>query len=86
MALAAGSALASYARECGLREDAVLPRMDDIEVPAREAVAVGMKAQEQGIARLEATAEELHARTVARVRAAREATAVLMKEGLISLP
>ena len=37
----------------------ILPTMDDWEVFPSEAVAVGMKAQEQGLARL-TLADELH--------------------------
>ena len=40
------------AEERGLDDDHIVPTMDDWEVFPREASAVGMKAQEQGVARL----------------------------------
>ena len=42
-----------------LDEDHLLPTMDDWEIFPKEAAAVGMKAQEQGVARLEKTYDEL---------------------------
>ncbi len=38
----------------GMDPECILPTMIEWEVYAREAVAVGMKAQEQGIARVDA--------------------------------
>ncbi len=83
MALAAACELASLATERGLREDAILPRMDDEEVAVREAVAVGLAAQRERVARLAASADELDARARGAIRAAREATRALMNAGLV---
>ena len=52
MCIAAAEALAGAAPDGGMNPDCILPTMIDWEVYAKEAVAVGMKAQEQGIARL----------------------------------
>ena len=52
MAIAAAVELACYAEERGLREDAILPAMDDWQVVPRVAAAAATKAQEQGIARI----------------------------------
>ncbi|HSQ62095.1 MAG TPA: NADP-dependent malic enzyme [Polyangiaceae bacterium] len=84
MALAAARELARIAAERGLREDAILPLMDDEEVPVREAVATGMAAQREGVARLEVSADGLRASARASIRNAREATHALMREGLIA--
>ena len=51
MCIAAAEALAGSAPDGGLDPHCILPTMTEWEVFAREAVAVGMKAQEQGIAR-----------------------------------
>jgi malate dehydrogenase (oxaloacetate-decarboxylating) len=83
MGLAAAHELALIAVERGLGEDAILPRMDDEEVAVREAVATGLAAQAEGVARLSASAEELRASALASIRNARETTRVLMQEGLI---
>jgi malate dehydrogenase (oxaloacetate-decarboxylating) len=39
------------AEESGLKEDYIMPTMDDVDVYPREAAAVAMKAIEQGIAK-----------------------------------
>jgi malate dehydrogenase (oxaloacetate-decarboxylating) len=83
MGQAAARELASIAEEHGLREDSILPRMDDSEVAVREAVAVGMMAQEEGIAGLSRTREQLERAARSAIATAREATHILMREGLI---
>ena len=83
MALAAARALVELARERGLREDAILPRMDDIDVPVREAVAVGLAAQSEGVAQLAPSADELAAGARAAIERVRDATNTLMREHLI---
>ena len=59
MCIAAAEELARCKESDGLREDAILPTMDDIEVFSREAAAVGLKAIEQGVARKIMTKDEL---------------------------
>jgi malate dehydrogenase (oxaloacetate-decarboxylating) len=82
MCFAAADALASLIED-RMDEEHILPTMDDWEVFPREAVAVGMKAQEQGVARLVKTKEELfdHATTV--IRRSREMTQVMMDQEFI---
>ncbi|MCD6210678.1 MAG: NADP-dependent malic enzyme [Methanophagales archaeon] len=50
MCIAAADAIASYAEEKGISEDYIIPKMEEREMYVREAVAVGMKAIEQGVA------------------------------------
>jgi len=83
MALAAARELARCATEQGLRVDRILPRMDDEDVAVREAVATGLAAQHEGVARLTLTADQLRARATEAIRNARESTHALMREGLI---
>jgi len=83
MALAAAHELARCAEERGIHDEDIAPRMDEWEVFPREAVATAMKAQEQGIARLSKTSEQLYEEASRIIREAREATQLLMKEGLI---
>ena len=84
MALAAAHELARCAEERGIHEDDIAPRMDEWEVFPREAVATAMKAQEQGIARLKKTRQQLYEEASAIIRQAREATQCLMREGFIA--
>jgi malate dehydrogenase (oxaloacetate-decarboxylating) len=83
MCHAAAYALAGMAEERGLDEEHILPTMDDWEVFPREAVAVGLTAQEQGVARLERSEQELYEHAVTIIRRSREMTKFLMEEGFI---
>ena len=83
MSVAAADALASVAEAQGLREDAILPFMDDLDVPVREAVAVGMAAQADGVAQLTPTRDELERGARSAIEESRRATDVLMREKVI---
>ena len=83
MCIAAALELAKGAEDSGLRADYIVPTMDDWEVFPREAAAVGMKAIEQGVARITMTREELLKKATATIKQARETTQWMMKEGLI---
>ncbi|MDH7493986.1 MAG: malate dehydrogenase, partial [Candidatus Saccharicenans sp.] len=60
--------------------------MDQWEVFPREAVAVGRKAIEQGVARKDIPADELYKMAETTIRKAREEIQFLMKEGFITDP
>ncbi len=83
MAIAAAEELAACAEERGLHEEHLVPTMDDWEVFPREAVATAMKAQEQGVARILTSREELYAQAEATIRQAREMAQALMRGGFI---
>jgi malate dehydrogenase (oxaloacetate-decarboxylating) len=83
MCIAAALELAKVAEDRGLREDYIVPTMDDWEVFPREATAVGMKAIEQGVARITMTRDELLKTATAKIKQARELTQWMMKEGFI---
>ncbi len=83
MCIAAALELAKVAEDKGLRPDYIIPSMDEWEVFPREAVAVGLKAIEQGVARVKKSREELMKMAEDTIRHAREETQVLMREGLI---
>ena len=86
MCIAAAEELARVAEEKGLDEHHIVPTMDEIDVFAREAVAVGMKAMSQGIARVQKGRSELYEGALAMIRRAREQTQSLMQEGFIRPP
>jgi malate dehydrogenase (oxaloacetate-decarboxylating) len=83
MAIAAAQELALRAEEQGLDEEHIVPTMDDWEVFPREAAAVGVKAQEQGVARLDLSREELLAKAKDTIWHAQELTRFMMGKGLI---
>jgi malate dehydrogenase (oxaloacetate-decarboxylating) len=83
MCLAAAYELAKCAEERGIHEDYISPTMAEWEVFVREAVAVGMKAIEQGVARETPSRDELTRRAEKMIKESREATSLLMRSGLI---
>jgi malate dehydrogenase (oxaloacetate-decarboxylating) len=84
MAVAAAQELAAYAQRRGINEDDIVPRMDEWEVFPRVAVATAMKAQEEGVARLTKDETSLFEEAKQIILSAREATAILMREGIIA--
>lgn len=85
MCFAAADALAEQIGE-HLDEEHILPTMDDWEVFACEAAAVGMKAQEQGIAGLQKTHDELFEHATKMIGRSRELTSMMMSEKFIAPP
>jgi malate dehydrogenase (oxaloacetate-decarboxylating) len=85
MCIAAALELAKVAEDRGLKADYLVPTMDDWEVFPREAVAVGMKAIEQGVARIEMSRDDLMKTATAKIKESRDVLQHLMKEGFISM-
>jgi malate dehydrogenase (oxaloacetate-decarboxylating) len=83
MCIAAAEELARCAEEKGLSEEYILPRMNEWDIFPREAAAVGMKAIEQGVARVVMTREELFAKAAKLIQRAQKETAVLIETGVI---
>jgi malate dehydrogenase (oxaloacetate-decarboxylating) len=81
MAIAAAHELALCARERGIHEGSILPTMDEWHVPMRLAVATAIKAQEQGLARVARTRDQVHILAESKIRAAHEAMRVLLQRG-----
>jgi len=86
MAIAAAEAIAQTARDKGLREDYIVPSMMDLDVFVNEAVAVGMKAIEQGAARRVLSKAELAKQAEKTIRYAREEVEILQRQGHIPPP
>jgi len=86
MCIAAAEALAGYAARKGLSADYIMPRMDEPEVFIEEAVAVGMKAIEQGVAQKILTREELRKSAEFFIRRAIKDSEIRQKEGIVPLP
>jgi len=83
MCYAAAQALADHIGD-KLDETHLLPSMDDWEVYAREAAAVGMKAQEQGVARLTMSYDELFQHAQQIIGRSRHLNQMMMREGFIA--
>lgn len=85
MCFAAANALAEQIGD-KLDEEHILPTMEDWEVFACEAAAVGMKAQEQGIANIEMTHDELFEHATSMIRRSRDLTRMMMGQEFIQAP
>ena len=85
MCFAAADALANYVGD-DLTPNHILPTMEDWEVFAREAAAVGMQAQKEGVARLEAGYDELFENARSMINRSRRLTKMMMDEEFIPEP
>jgi len=86
MCLAAVMELAKTAEDKGLREDYIVPTMDEWEVFPREAAAVGVAAINEGLARVKHSRQELFDKASAIIKRARDQTNYLMKGNFIRPP
>ena len=84
MAIAAAYAIAKTAEDKGLHEEYIIPTMLETDVFINEAVAVGMKAIEQGLARRTLTEQQLRDEAETKIRHAQQETTILMREGHIA--
>jgi malate dehydrogenase (oxaloacetate-decarboxylating) len=86
MCVEAARALAKVAEDKGMHENYLVPTMDEWEVYPREAAAVGRKAIEQGVARLDLSYDELLKMAEEKIKNARESFHALQDNGLVKLP
>jgi len=86
MAIAAAYSIAKTAEDKGLSEEYIVPTMLETDVFINEAVAVGLKAIEQGIARRPLSEAELRKEAEAKILRAHEEVKALMDAGVIKTP
>jgi malate dehydrogenase (oxaloacetate-decarboxylating) len=86
MCIAAARELAKVAEDKGIHEEYIIPNMDEWEVFPREAVAVGTKAIEQGVARFNFPADVRYKMAADIIKTSRDEVQLLMKEGFIADP
>ena len=88
MCIAAAYAMANhaYGQKDKFNEEYLVPTMDDWEIYPKEAAAVGMKAIEQGVARLKYSEDELFQMAERIIKLAREETHMMMEKGFIPMP
>ncbi|VVB62056.1 NAD-dependent malic enzyme [uncultured archaeon] len=84
MCIAAAYELAKTAEDTGLSDTYIVPTMDSWEVFPREAVAVGMKAISQGIARIKPSRQNLYDHANSIIKKSRDVTQSLMQQGFIA--
>jgi malate dehydrogenase (oxaloacetate-decarboxylating) len=86
MCIAAANELAKVAQDHGISEDYIIPTMDEWQVFPREAVAVGSKGIEQGVAKKKIPADERFKIAAAIIKEARDQVQMLMRENFIIDP
>ena len=86
MAIAASHAIAETAQKKGIHDEYIVPTMMETDVFVNEAVAVGLKAIEQGIARRSLTADQLRREAEEKIHHAQQETKILMNAGHIAPP
>ncbi len=86
MAIAAAHAIAKTAEDEGLTEEHIVPTMLETDVFINEAVAVGLKAIEEGIARRPLSEAELRKEAETKIRHAQAEVKALMDAGIIPPP
>ena len=86
MCIAAARELAKVADDNGLRENYIVPNMDEWEVFPREAVAVGQKAIEQGVAQIKLTPDQAFETAETIIRRARAEMDMRQEKGFVALP
>jgi malate dehydrogenase (oxaloacetate-decarboxylating) len=86
MCIAAAFELAKTAEDNDLSEENIVPTMDNWEVFPREAVAVGMKAIEQGIARVKPSRQELYDTAMKLIKESRDKTQCMMDNSFVKDP
>lgn len=83
MCIAASEELAKFAYDKGIHEEYIVPTMNDMEVFIHEAVAVGQKAIEQKIARINLSKDEAREIAEKLIKNSQAQTKLLMKHNYI---
>ncbi len=83
MCIAAAKELAKTAEDNGLREDYIVPTMDEWEVFPREATAVALEAIKSNVALLKKSRQEIYEEAERIIRRARDETKLLMDKKII---
>ncbi len=86
MLIAAAKELARIAEERGLATEQILPTMEEWEVFPREAVAVGMMAQKEGVAASKVSKKTLYEEARDRIQRSRDIVQKCMEDGFILEP
>ncbi|MFC2168973.1 NADP-dependent malic enzyme [Acidobacteriota bacterium] len=86
MCIEAAKELAKVAEDNGLNEEYIIPNMDQWEVFPREAVAVGNKGIEQGVARIKTPEDERLKLAGEIIKRARDEVQMMMREKFIVDP
>ncbi len=85
MCIAASEALAGYARKQGIDANSILPTMEDVEVFAYEAAAVGIEAIRQGVALKKLSNDEIFGNSLEKIKRAQKQAKLMMKNNIVKV-
>ena len=86
MAITAAHSLAAFAERQGLSPDYIIPKMDEADVFPREATDVALQAIKEGVARREASEEQIFAAAKRDIAESRAVIENMMTQGFIKPP
>ncbi|MFC1803460.1 NADP-dependent malic enzyme [Thermoproteota archaeon] len=86
MCIASATALAKYAEDKGLTKDYIIPSMSEWEIYPLQAAETGVKAVEQGLARVKMSRDELYERAEYIIGRTQKIVKLLMETGHIPAP
>ena len=86
MCIASAKALSKYAENRGLREDYIIPGMDEWEIYPLQATETAMKAMEQGLARKTMSRKEIYDGAASIIKRTQDIVKLLMRQGFIASP
>jgi malate dehydrogenase (oxaloacetate-decarboxylating) len=86
MCIASATALAKYGEDKGLTKDYIIPSMDEWEIYPLQATETGLKAQEQGLARIKMSRDELYERASFIISRTQKIVKLMMEQGHIANP
>jgi malate dehydrogenase (oxaloacetate-decarboxylating) len=86
MCIASATALAKYAEDKGLTKEYIIPTMSEWEIYPLQATETGVKAMEQGLARIKMSREELYERANYIISRTQKIVNLLMEKGHIQTP
>jgi malate dehydrogenase (oxaloacetate-decarboxylating) len=86
MCIASATALAKFAEDKGLSADYIIPSMDEWEIYPLQATETGLKAEEQGLARVKMSRDELYDRANDIISRTQNIVKMLMEQGYIPAP
>jgi malate dehydrogenase (oxaloacetate-decarboxylating) len=86
MCIASATALAKYAEDKGLTKDYIIPSMSEWEIYPLQAAETGVKAMEQGLARVKMSRDELYERAEYIIGRTQKIVKLLMEKSHILAP
>ncbi len=80
LCIASARAIAEFAERKGIKEDYIIPTMDEVDLFVEVAIRTGMEAMRLGLARKEMSQDELYKTVTLRIQEARQKISLIMEK------